>query len=84
LKSIASVDKRPGRWRRRGLTGGPPFDPNRLDGKCIDGLDPPKSNGAYPLDRPPYFAYPVMVAIVFTCGGTKTDGDARMVSATGD
>jgi tricarballylate dehydrogenase len=59
------------------------FDLNRVDGKSTNGLEPPKSNWAYPLDRPPYFAYPVTAAIVFTCGGLKVNPDAQVVTANG-
>jgi len=59
------------------------FDPNRLDGKGTIGLEPPKSNWAYPLDRGPFFAYPLTAAITFTYGGIKTDTSARVVTGTG-
>jgi tricarballylate dehydrogenase len=59
------------------------FDLNRVDGKSTNGLEPPKSNWAYPLDRPPYFAYPVTAAIVFTCGGIKVNPDSQVVTANG-
>jgi tricarballylate dehydrogenase len=59
------------------------LDLDRVDGKSTNGLEPPKSNWAYPLDRPPYFAYPVTAAIVFTCGGLKVNPDAQVVTANG-
>lgn len=59
------------------------FDPSRLDGKATIGLQPAKSNWAYPLDRPPYFAYPLTGAVTFTYGGLKTDVLARVLTGTG-
>jgi len=58
--------------------------PLELDGLATRGdLDPPKSNWAMPLDEPPFHAYPVMSANVFTFGGVKVDGDARVLDADG-
>lgn len=59
------------------------FDPYRLDGKRTSGLDPDKSNWAYRIEKPPYFAYPVTSAICFTYGGIRTDCDARVVTGNG-
>jgi tricarballylate dehydrogenase len=59
------------------------FDPNRRDGKRTRGLLPDKSNWAYRLEKPPYFAYPLTSAICFTYGGIRTDCDARVVTANG-
>lgn len=59
------------------------FDPNRLDGKATTGIVPPKSNWAFPIDRAPFFAYPLTAAITFTYGGLKTDTLARVLTGTG-
>jgi tricarballylate dehydrogenase len=59
------------------------FDPHRRDGKRTHGLTPDKSNWAYRLEKPPYFAYPVTSAICFTYGGIRTDCDARVVTGNG-
>lgn len=59
------------------------FDPMRLDGKSTIGLDPPKSNWAYPLDRAPFLAYPLTTAVTFTYGGLKTDTLGRVLTGTG-
>jgi len=59
------------------------FDPYTFDGKSTVGLDPPKSNWAFPLDSPPFFAYPLTCAICFTFGGVRTDTLARVVSPSG-
>src|SRR5439155_18864476 len=49
------------------------FDPTRKDGKATVGLAVPKSKWAFPLDSPPFFAYPLTSAITFTFGGVRTD-----------
>lgn len=59
------------------------FDPYIFDGKSTVGLTPPKSNWAFPLDNPPYIAYPLTCAITFTFGGIRTDSSARVVSPAG-
>lgn len=63
--------------------GSAEFDPNRRDGKSTTGIFPPKSNWAYPLAKPPYFAYPLTTAICFTYGGLRTDTQARVLASNG-
>ena len=60
------------------------FDPYAFDGKSTRGLEPPKSNWAFPLDSPPFVAYPLTCAITFTFGGVRTDSSARVVTAAGE
>ena len=36
-----------------------PFDPSVKDGKGTEGLSPPKSNWALPIETPPFVAFPV-------------------------
>ena len=55
------------------------FDPTALDGKGTEGIDPPKSNWALPLDTPPYLGYAVTCGITFTFGGLKIDGRAQIL-----
>jgi tricarballylate dehydrogenase len=59
------------------------FDPNRRDGKATRGLSPDKTNWAYRLEKPPFFAYPLIAAICFTYGGIRTDTQARVLSGNG-
>ena len=47
------------------------FDPAVLDGKRTQGINPPKSNWALPLEQPPFVAYPVSCGITFTYGGLR-------------
>jgi tricarballylate dehydrogenase len=51
------------------------------DGKGTRGLEPPKSNWALRLERPPFVAYRVTTSIVFTHGGIAVDGEARVLDA---
>jgi tricarballylate dehydrogenase len=60
------------------------YKPLELDAVATQGLMPKKSNWALPLDRAPYYAYPVMSANVFTFGGLKIDRVGRVVSHDGD
>ena len=62
----------PGTWK-----------PLELDGVATEGLDPPKSNWALPLDRAPFHAYPVVAANVFTFGGLRIDERARVLDGDG-
>lgn len=61
-----------------------PLDVTTLDGVATQGLEPPKSNWARPLDEPPYVAWPVTCAITFTFGGLKTDQEAQVVNRAGE
>lgn len=57
------------------------FDPERKDRKHTQGLMPPKTNWALPLDTPPYFAFPVTGGLTFTLGGLKVDDRTRVVDS---
>jgi len=56
-----------------------PFDPNVKDGRGTQGLDPPKSNWANPLDTAPFEAYAVTCGITFTFGGLAITTDAQVL-----
>jgi tricarballylate dehydrogenase len=64
-------------------TGEGEFDWRRPDGLATTGLEPRKSNWAVPLAAPPFRAWPVSCAIVFTFGGLATDERARVVRDDG-
>jgi tricarballylate dehydrogenase len=53
-------------------------DPRRLDGCRTEGLDPPKSHWALPIDRPPFAAYPLRTGVTFTYLGVAVDREARI------
>ena len=59
------------------------FDPTIKDGKGTDGLRPPKSNWALPIDQPPFTAFPVTCGITFTFGGLRVDEQARVLDEAG-
>jgi tricarballylate dehydrogenase len=59
------------------------YDPTRLDGCATEGLDPPKSHWALPLDAPPYQAYPLSPGVTFTYLGLAVDRDARVLQSAG-
>ena len=49
------------------------FDPPVLDGKRTEGIVPPKSNWALPIDTPPFTGFVVTCGITFTFGGLRID-----------
>lgn len=59
------------------------FKPLEKDSLATQGLTPPKSNWARPIDRAPFKAWPVISANVFTFGGLKVDRHARVIDQDG-
>lgn len=59
------------------------FDAGQLDGRATQALLPPKSNWAVPLDRPPFYAFPLRVGLTFTYFGLAIDKRARVLGADG-
>lgn len=59
------------------------FDLMKLDGKRTHGLSPDKTNWANPINKPPYYGYPMKAQLTFTYGGLKCDLDSRVLSTTG-
>lgn len=59
------------------------YDPLKLDGVSTNDLYPPKSNWALPLDKPPYIAYPIISANVFTFGGLKINETGQVLNSDG-
>jgi tricarballylate dehydrogenase len=55
------------------------FDLAALDDCRTDGLTPPKSHWARPLDRPPYYAYPLRPGITFTYLGMAVNERAQVI-----
>lgn len=66
-----------------GACGEGEFRPLEKDGLRTQGLHPPKSNWARPIERAPYRAWPIISANVFTFGGLKVDRHARVVDQDG-
>jgi tricarballylate dehydrogenase len=59
------------------------FDHTVLDDCATDGLAPPKTHWARPLDMPPFFAYPLRPGITFTYLGVAVDEHARVIMDDG-
>jgi tricarballylate dehydrogenase len=59
------------------------FDATRRDGLAARGLNPPKSNWARRIDRPPYLAFPLVGGIAYTFGGIATSEKAEVLGEHG-
>jgi tricarballylate dehydrogenase len=60
------------------------FDAARCDGlAAADTLNPPKSNWARAITKPPYLAYPLVGAIAYTFGGLATNEKAEVLGERG-
>jgi tricarballylate dehydrogenase len=55
------------------------FNHTVLDDCCTEGIQPPKTHWARPIDTPPYYAYPLRPGITFTYLGVAIDETARMI-----
>ena len=60
------------------------FNPAVKDGKRTEGIDPPKSNWALPLDTPPYLAFAVTCGITFTFGGIRIDQNGHVLDESSE
>ncbi len=60
------------------------FDPQVLDDCHTQGLALAKSHWALPINRSPYYAYPLRPGITFTYLGVSVDQTARVLRKTGD
>ena len=58
---------------------GGPFDPSELDRCTTEGLTPPKSHWARPLDTPPFYAYPLRPGITFTYLGLTVSQRSQVI-----
>jgi tricarballylate dehydrogenase len=54
------------------------FDHTVLDDCRTEGLSPPKTHWARPIDKPPFYGYALRPGITFTYLGLKTDAQARV------
>jgi tricarballylate dehydrogenase len=59
------------------------FDHQSLDDCRTDGLMPPKSHWALPIDTPPFFGYPLRCGITFTYLGVKVNEKAAVALENG-
>ena len=60
-----------------------PFTPTELDGLATDGLTPPKTNWARPIETPPFYGYQLRPGVTFTYLGLKVSDTARVQTAAG-
>ncbi|MEP9379444.1 FAD-dependent tricarballylate dehydrogenase TcuA [Aquabacter sp. CN5-332] len=65
------------------IVPGGSFDHTVLDDCRTEGLTPPKTHWARPIDTAPFYAYPVRPGITFTYLGVKVNQEARMIMADG-
>ncbi len=54
------------------------FHPTELDGLATQGLEPPKTNWARPINKPPFYGYSLRPGVTFTYLGLKVDETARV------
>lgn len=55
-----------------------PIEPAIHDGRRTTGLTPDKTNWARPIDRPPYYGYPLRTGVTFTYLGVEVDETAQV------
>lgn len=55
------------------------FDSGTLDDCRTEGIAPPKTHWARPIDVPPFIGYPLRPGITFTYLGVKVDPNARVL-----
>jgi tricarballylate dehydrogenase len=60
------------------------WDPSRLDGCRTEGLVPPKSNWARPIDTPPFYGIAMRPGVTFTFMGVQVTREARVRTTDGE
>lgn len=58
------------------------YNPSILDGVKTEGITPPKSNWALPIDKPPFTGFVVTCGITFTFGGLRIDSRAAVLDTS--
>jgi tricarballylate dehydrogenase len=74
---LATVD----RYNRSVIPGS--FDHNKLDDCRTVGLTPQKSHWAMPIDKPPFFGYPLRPGITFTYLAVKVNSKSEVLMQDG-
>lgn len=59
------------------------FTPFALDHRATTGLPLPKSHWSRPIDKAPFYAYPIIPTNCFTFGGLKVNVDAQVIDQDG-
>lgn len=60
-----------------------PFNPAVKDGRSTQGIVPPKSNWAMPIEKPPFIGFAVTCGITFTFGGLHIDQEGHVLDTRG-
>lgn len=55
------------------------IDASVLDGKSTYGLEPPKSNWATKIVKPPFYGFPIVCGVTFTFGGIAINERAQVL-----
>jgi tricarballylate dehydrogenase len=56
-----------------------PYNPTVKDGRGTVGIEPPKTNWAMAIEKPPFEAYCTTCGVTFTFGGVRIDTDGRVL-----
>jgi tricarballylate dehydrogenase len=59
------------------------FTPFEIDRRKTQGLEPAKSNWSRPIDKGPYYAYPIIASNCFTFGALKVNTHAQVLNQDG-
>lgn len=59
------------------------FRPTECDAMATEGLRPPKTNWARPIDTPPFYGYQLRPGVTFTYLGLRVSDQAKVQSAMG-
>jgi tricarballylate dehydrogenase len=62
---------------------GQAFDNLKLDGSSTEGLTPNKTNWARPVEKPPFYGYPLRPGITFTYLGVRVNDKAQVLMESG-
>jgi tricarballylate dehydrogenase len=65
------------------VRAGGTFNPATLDDCATEGLEPPKSHWAVPIEVPPFYGYPLRPGITFTYLGLEVDTCSRVRMSDG-
>ena len=60
-----------------------PIDQSVLDGKSTSGLTPEKTNWAAPIEKPPFYGFPLRPGITFTYMGVEVNDSAQILMQDG-
>ena len=60
-----------------------PIDQSILDGKMTNGLTPEKTNWSAPIQKPPFYGFPLRPGITFTYMGVEVNEKAQILMSDG-